>query len=1059
MQRRGKRGNKIALIAMFIVVIGICVLKWDTIANAVFNKEEAVHINPDEIENSTLIIGTHLIHLSAYNDEIRQKAETSESESGQYKRYYKSELAGGVWYDITDATKLSDISTGGKPVTNDEIRALMLMYHTKSDKITYDLRTNEPICIYNTPSPYDLYNMEELEPLRNKYDMVKSFGQSGNDNKNEEGEEDNASLSESDNFAVMIVSQFFNRDLTNEYTRDCDEKVNGLQSFYNILSLEEDKNKEMEIVMSMMKAVDAGRRAEIFRRLLQDADNMDYYMTVLYGIKVLPDTPKEDFTSNSDIISGLEESMGNVSSSYTENNTMMLQEGTTTKAKERYTQQTKLINSAQYGDYDSCREAVNRLMLLDNIENNVIDDRPAELEYLNSVLEPNAQSAYKNALSAGVSDEYKAIASNTGTTRAALQGLLNEQKNALNACRVELQEIISATALRMDSDDEVQKYLEEKATSMENYASLAADDDFAAYARSTVSDLKSFMGDAIAEAVSKNGGTQADLLNKQKEEYQDKLLECLDNNDLSGANKYEALVAEVDKAIAQEGGSNSGLIDDLKDEIIDLAKEGNTSSAQIAMEAMTQLAGDNPTAVNKAMNELIPVLNDLAQMTEGLDKMASFDTTANENDSERVESSDNDKVNDILSQMNNSLNDLNAKDSASEADNAVTDSRIEDIIDTLGKRLVDDVKAGDFESAQNELKDIIGMADKNGEAVKSKMNSLIPELEAIAKEKEAASNNKDDISNITSAKAALDSAKDLLDNIDSIAANQQTQQNPDSQAAQKVINDLKEQIVEDVKANDFKNVASEMKSMEDMAQKNKEAVKDALGEMIGDIEDIISDNNSADEASTDGPITKLAEQASALKEDTDNKNQVTQGMLEKILGDYLEEDFMSLSQKEQVVVLNAVKKYADFSNASSAKKLMRNLTEKMYNSDNPYVYPKYNGDKGEFVATNAIERCLGYRYIYNNNNKTVVLSKKGDYYTFKEYDMEVSHGDAIETMQKAAGFQSVIYVVEDYTMKAFGCSAEYVSNSDYAYLITEEIDTASDEVFSVLVEMGERMNG
>ena len=82
-----------------------------------------------------------------------------------------------------------------------------------------------------------------------------------------------------------------------------------------------------------------------------------------------------------------------------------------------------------------------------------------------------------------------------------------------------------------------------------------------------------------------------------------------------------------------------------------------------------------------------------------------------------------------------------------------------------------------------------------------------------------------------------------------------------------------------------------------------------------------------------------------------------------------------------------------------------------------------------------------------------------DYYTFKEYDMEVSHGDAIETMQKAAGFQSVIYVVEDYTMKAFGCSAEYVSNSDYAYLITEEIDTASDEVFSVLVEMGERMNG
>ena len=71
-----------------------------------WDESMAVHIKADEIENSTLAVGTHLIHLSALTDAIYEIAEKSSEESGQNRIYYKSELGGGVWFDITTATSL-----------------------------------------------------------------------------------------------------------------------------------------------------------------------------------------------------------------------------------------------------------------------------------------------------------------------------------------------------------------------------------------------------------------------------------------------------------------------------------------------------------------------------------------------------------------------------------------------------------------------------------------------------------------------------------------------------------------------------------------------------------------------------------------------------------------------------------------------------------------------------------------------------------------------------------------------------------------------------------------
>ena len=113
-------------------IIGGCVLMWFLCQQIVFGKvfDEAQAVRYEEyaashtIEDSTLLIGTYLIHLQALTDELYEKALESASDSNQMNVYYKSELASGTWMDITDAVGLSDLSGQGRVAQAEEMADL-----------------------------------------------------------------------------------------------------------------------------------------------------------------------------------------------------------------------------------------------------------------------------------------------------------------------------------------------------------------------------------------------------------------------------------------------------------------------------------------------------------------------------------------------------------------------------------------------------------------------------------------------------------------------------------------------------------------------------------------------------------------------------------------------------------------------------------------------------------------------------------------------------------------------------------------------------------------------
>ena len=188
--------------------------------NAVFDESEAVHITASEIEDSTLAVGTHLIHLSALNDTIYEVAQQSAEESGQNSTYYKSELAGGAWFDISSASSIEDITTGGTPVEDSVIEELFFTHHTRSDGVTYDLRTGQAVDPRDIYDPYDLESLDELYPLKLQYDLIR----------------ESQSESASGQQKIARIAEFFQTETQNDATTQIEAQMDALQAYYDVLN-------------------------------------------------------------------------------------------------------------------------------------------------------------------------------------------------------------------------------------------------------------------------------------------------------------------------------------------------------------------------------------------------------------------------------------------------------------------------------------------------------------------------------------------------------------------------------------------------------------------------------------------------------------------------------------------------------------------------------------------------------------------------------------------------------------------------------------------------------
>lgn len=564
-------------------------------AQVTFDETTAVHVNAAEIENTTLAVGTHLIHLSAMTEELYQIAMESAEESGQEKIYYKSELGDGAWFDLTQADQISDITVEGTPTEDAVINALFFRYHTRSDGITYDLAKGGKVSIFDVRDPYGLLLMPELEPLWQQFTMLQK----------KEGK------TESDQFYERILRQFYETPVSNEVTKACDQQLSALQKYYEQLAENKEDAERLNIVTDVMGAEDAKRRAEVFRLL--ESEMLPSLMEWISGSGWQEEDRPKEFIVSADLALAAGTSLENVGQSLIEEQGDMLVEGTTIFSKHRFYLANRLMQAAEKNNYTECDSVVDELLSLSSIKNGLIVDAESELALLDNQLIGSAETIYQAALARGISEAYQEGVRNN-SSRALLHQLLQTQRDETNVSRQELQTLLQAKIERMPPK-EGKDYVTERIDQIDQLKITIAQDAFAGYAEETVEQHRMWLTEQLASLTKQLGGTEMDALLSEKSELQSQRMDYLDGNDLAGAKRVQTLIDQKDTEIAAEEKRLNAILQ------ADTSTEAEKAMAQNALGSNTVTAAIYETAGNTAADIYA---GDTSGVGESLDRLAEL---------------------------------------------------------------------------------------------------------------------------------------------------------------------------------------------------------------------------------------------------------------------------------------------------------------------------------------------------------------------------------------------------------------------------------------------------
>lgn len=604
-----KKYTKIGVCVILLSVVAI--LQFRTASAALFRKEEAVHIDPNTIENATLAIGTHLIYLHSLNEEIYAIALESASNSGQDKWYYKSELAGGMWLDISDAGSIKEITAAGKIVEDSEIKALYFTHHTKSDGITYDLRNNAQVCIFDIRNVYELELMPELEALKLQYDAILESKSSTKTAKRNQ----------------KLVENFWEMQVQSDMTDQCDKQIQALQGYYNELVANGADSRETQTVLNVMEKIDSARRAAVLSMV-------DSGLTSLQDAVANVEDESGELELDDNLLTAVGDSQYAVAESLTEAQGNMLVEGNTVISEAEYKFSMEMISTAEGNNYFQCDTQNQKLQLLDNINSSRIVQRQEELNLLDILIEA-ADKKYSEQLASGVTQQYAALSAKN-VSHAALQSKMREDIAEADAARGELQFLLQAKVDRQENDA-AQNYVRSRIQDAAAFKTVIQADDYRQEYQNSVTVYLDWLNSLLSNIKDEDGNqSKEELFYEQKAALQEQKLQALDSLDLDTAKRIDAKIAEVDSQINTSQAALSEQLQGLMKEKAALEKklaENPQNLQNAALQAQlskleaeiadcqSDLASDSQTAnIMACKNEILRLIakGDISETTRSL---------------------------------------------------------------------------------------------------------------------------------------------------------------------------------------------------------------------------------------------------------------------------------------------------------------------------------------------------------------------------------------------------------------------------------------------------------
>lgn len=551
-----EKEKKKKLIIAFVLCLAAGSIAAGITGKAIFQETDAVHIKGSEIEESTLLIGTHLIYLGALDDRIYEIALKSAQESGQSNIYYKSELAEGAWYEISSAYSIADITAKGRPVAEQEIEKLWLTHHTKSDGVTYDLRSKEAVNTYDIYPVYELETMKELEPVKNQYDVY-------------DNGEKKSNLIERNR---KLIRRMFQTKVTSAETQDYDLKLDALSAYLKRLRDNNGSSDEIATVEKIIDKTDDGRRALVCEKIAAALEKLSDDAASSKNIS------SKEFQLDAELLDAISESQEDIENARIEKEDNMLKEGTMVMTRAEYSLAGRLTTAALEKNYSACDEETAKLMTLYHILDGEITDTTEASKLLDEELIPMAEGTYRERLLAGESEAYRQAVEKK-SSQVVLEGIISEEEQQCTAARSELQFYMEA---RLDcaQTEEAQEYMTQKLESMDAVSSQIPKDQFQKMAEQSVEVYKTWSQNMLADLLAEQGNSKLNNLYDEKAELEAEWLDALDREELIEAKQKEALLQAKEQEIQEQEDAVSREVKELEEKKRSMEQEAAEKQQQ-----------------------------------------------------------------------------------------------------------------------------------------------------------------------------------------------------------------------------------------------------------------------------------------------------------------------------------------------------------------------------------------------------------------------------------------------------------------------------------------------
>lgn len=411
-------------------------------------------------------------------------------------------------------------------------------------------------------------------------------------------------------------------DIRDEETYECDQILEELNALYK-QEIAAERTANADTLMRLMSRVDAKRRAKIYYNLVYNEDH-NYVVgpTLLYLVGLLQSgkghlgqnfafisgAEETNFASQDAVLTVAEDAVTNCQNKYSEYASLAFGEGTTVIKEKEYELSNTVMNASNAAERQA---ALTDLALVYNIEEGAIVDKAGERRVLDELME-TAGDNYAASIHDVAGEDYLIAAADPATSKGALKTHLEMQKADADGDVAQLQNMIKGYALRLNTSEGIM-FINRRLDWAEAQADgIQTDDPFGPFAGDSLKEHIDWLKKILKEV--KNGtlnGNDPIEDPDLKVVYQGQMLDSLDNNDLEGAEGYEAEIKKLDAAgsgSGNEGADGSGagagsgefsgangdvgeLINDLHSEI--LSDPNDTDRVPEMIEALGHLGDPN----------------------------------------------------------------------------------------------------------------------------------------------------------------------------------------------------------------------------------------------------------------------------------------------------------------------------------------------------------------------------------------------------------------------------------------------------------------------------------